>query len=415
MSASVIVELMSCLAAWAGAAHATVSPTTAMTQMTFLMTYVLSSFGSGETGEGDRDTLVSASFPPAVALRSGEPPHYLCCKERTVVRRVWYAGSSSSDESDRGCQRRDPVARARARAGRRTRRAGSSRRWPGVDAADRGTGRDREDEAPCRGQPSSDGHRAFWCWRLERDSWSARCRSGSRASSWSRLIERADEAERSRLLSGSAAPLADRVRAGGADRAECRSRPLRPDPWPLLAARKPVRLPARADRDRRLSVGGHPIAALARLPCASSDRHPGTHPRGRAHRRGGRARGARAATARCERGPAALATERCGGRGTDRRRVRQLAVGGVLECLQQGHRRQPLPAHGGAAQPADAVHRPECGRRRGARLAGHRVRRPLGLFATCALRSGGGLVGARDRGTRRGSAAAPCREHGRDR
>src|SRR3954471_24570845 len=36
-----MVELTLCVAAWAGAAHATVSPMTAMTQRTFLMIYSL--------------------------------------------------------------------------------------------------------------------------------------------------------------------------------------------------------------------------------------------------------------------------------------------------------------------------------------------------------------------------------------
>ena len=61
--ASLIVESMLCVAAWAGAAHATASPRTATTQMTFLMTYVLPhcsasarpmSAWSGETERGRR-------------------------------------------------------------------------------------------------------------------------------------------------------------------------------------------------------------------------------------------------------------------------------------------------------------------------------------------------------------------------
>ena len=97
----------------------------------------------------------------------------------------------------------------------------------------------------------------------------------------------------------------------------------------------------------------------------------------------------------------------------DRGRARQLALGGVLGGLRQGDRRQPVPADRGAAHAADEVDRPGCGGGRGARVAGHGARRPLGPLAAGALRCGGRLAGARDRGARRGSAAAPCVEDGR--
>ena len=51
-------------------------------------------------------------------------------------------------------------------------------------------------------------------------------------------IERADEAERSRLLAGSAALSLIAFGVEQPGRAERRSRPFCPDPWPLLATRK---------------------------------------------------------------------------------------------------------------------------------------------------------------------------------
>ena len=286
-------------------------------------------------------------------------------------------------------------------------------RRPRIDAADRGAGRDREDEAARRGDRARSAASRFSSSRLGRDRSSARCRSSSRASCWSRCRARR-EAERSRLLSGSAGlsliAFGQAVRASRTPRSTrsprsmastgCSRTCVTPSPslllvddahWADTQSLRWLDFLARrvADTPVLILVGARTGEAdePAELDPLRLDATEVLHP-----------------------SPLSDAA-------VDELIAAELGSspsGEFSAACSEVTGRQPVPAHRGAAHSADEVDRP--GRRRLPASSRRWARSPSPARSARGWSRFGAeatSLATRDRGARRGSAAAPCLEDGR--